>query len=119
VNAMDKINLITGLKEKGMSDVGEYMLSLMQQIDADVASLKAKQDELENTVESLTSSMDRHKEAFPNGDVHGHRIYHEKVIRTAMANEGIKHSLKGDVLQKALFLILGLAATGLGLKWVL
>lgn len=61
------------------------------------------------------------KTAFPEGDIDGHRKYHEARIKAAVAEEAFWKDLKLDVAKKGawglLLIIIGLVMVGIGAKF--
>jgi hypothetical protein len=61
------------------------------------------------------------KLAFPEGDIDGHRKYHEAKIRAAVAEEAFWKDLKLDIAKKGawglLVIIVGFVMLGIGAKF--
>ena len=61
------------------------------------------------------------KSAFPEGDLDGHRKYHEAKIKAAVAEEAFWTDLKLDVAKKGawsvLIILIGLVVLGIGAKF--
>jgi hypothetical protein len=81
-----------------VSEITEAQIALM--VEEEVERRQAKMEErLMLHMDVKFAQLQKHiSDAFPNGDPHGHRMYHEKSIRDADAWSRIK----GDVLSKFL-----------------
>lgn len=79
-----------------------------------LTAIEAKLVEIQNCVVTI-------KKAFPDGDIDGHRKYHEAKIRAAVAEEAFWTDLKLDVAKKGawgvLLVLIGLVMLGIGAKF--
>lgn len=78
-----------------------------------LANIEAKIDEITSCVASL-------KQAFPDGDIVGHRKYHEARIKAAVAEEEFWKDLKLDIAKKGawglIVIVIGLILIGISVK---
>jgi len=113
---MNRINLVALLKEAGEDELAENVFHILFNIDDEIKTLKKEFYHTKKDIDELKKALDVIHRAFPNDDIHGHRLYHEKIIRTVIANEEVKNSLKIDIVQKVTWFVVLLVIAGLGLK---
>jgi hypothetical protein len=106
---LDKVHLIACLKEANMEKVAQHAFAVIHEMDSEIKSLRRSADKLEEDIAEL-------KKAFPDTDIHGHRLYHERLIRSSFANESVKNSVKADLIQKAMMIIVIAVAAFFGIK---
>lgn len=75
---------------------------------------------LEKKIDDISDCVVAIKKAFPNGDIDGHRRYHDAAIKAAEAQERFWDDLKLDVAKKGvwgvLVIIVGLVLVGITTK---
>lgn len=130
---MDKaeIALIAALKEKGLDDVADQLLLVLDDREKRLKALEAKILEDVSRYEAASRALSHFTElelkhytelkaAFPDADLSGHRMYHEKLIKSAEAQEQFWITMKAEMLKKGFFwatiAILGMLAVGFQVK---
>ena len=75
---------------------------------------------LEKKIDDISDCVVAIKKAFPNGDIDGHRRYHDARIKAAVAEEAFWKDLKLDVAKKGAWglitIIVGLIILGISTK---
>ena len=105
---IDKVRLISSLKECN-SELSELAFLVIHDMDLEIKTMKATVDKLEKSINEIEN-------AFANGDIHGHRLYHERLIRNSFANESVKASVKTDLVQKAIYFTIAAVLAFVGIK---
>ncbi|MDP3322631.1 MAG: hypothetical protein Q8S71_03690 [Hydrogenophaga sp.] len=75
---------------------------------------------IEVKLDEITTCIASIKQAFPDGDVIGHRKYHEAKIKAAVAEEEFWKDLKLDIAKKGawglIVILIGLVLLGISVK---
>lgn len=116
MSTMNRINLVALLKEAGEHDLAENVFHILFDIDDEIKNCKKELYHVKREIEVIKENIELIRKAFPNEDIHGHRLYHDKIIRAVLANEEVKNSLKVDLVQKVTWFVILLVIAGLGLK---
>lgn len=81
---------------------------------------RAQNANIERRLFDIQQSVDLILSAFPEGDVDGHRRYHEAKIRAALAEEKFWLDLKAEAAKRGVFFVFtvlfGLILLGLSVK---
>jgi hypothetical protein len=109
MSQLDQVNLVASLKDKGLDDVARHTFSVVHDMDQRIIRIMRE-------LETLRKEMDEVAKAFPDADIHGHRLYHQKLIRESFAEENIKSSVKADIITKIILFAVAAIAAVLGLK---
>lgn len=115
--SIDHIKLLTSLKEKGFDETSEHTLNVLKDVSDQISDIKEQQKELKDSIKNLKETIDEVKDGFPSKDPHGHKAYHERVMREDLNNEKMREKIKGEILQKLFMLLTTLVITGLGIKF--
>jgi len=70
--------------------------------------------ELNDRLIKVEKEIECVQEAFPNKDPSGHRLYHERMIRQFISDENMKATVKTDLVQKAIMVLLAIVAAYFG-----
>jgi hypothetical protein len=109
MSRMDQVNLVSALKEKGLDDIANHTFAVIHDMDQRLILVMRNVEILQNEMEELAK-------AFPDSDVHGHRLYHQRLIRSSFAEENVKSAVKSDLITKMILFAVAAVATVLGLK---
>ena len=121
-----KIDLISDLRSQGFDGIAENILTILDAREKRIHELENRIEEFEHRYETVRLALDHFVKleldhyteilaAFPNGDVKGHKMYHDKLIKAAEAQEQFYLSMRNEVVKRGFFFAL-LAL--LGVIWV-
>ena len=136
-----EIALIAALKEKGLDDVADNILLILDEREQRVNELESKIKEQESRYEAasmalnhftqlefqhftesksmyddlLNMHLEHISEAFPMADPATHRAYHEKLIKSAEAQTEMYNAIRKEVIKKGFLWALVILT---GLLWV-
>lgn len=126
-----EIALIAALKQKGLDDVADQLLLVLDNREKRLKTIEDKIFEDINRYEAASLALNHFTElelkhytelkaAFPDADLSGHRMYHEKLIKSAEAQEAFWLTMKTEMFKKGFFwatvAILGMLAVGFQVK---
>lgn len=81
---------------------------------------RRSREPIDDKLHEITQCIIAIKQAFPDGDIVGHRQYHEAKIKAAIAEEAFWTDLKLDVAKKGVWgvivILVGLVMLGLSVK---
>lgn len=121
-----KIELVTELRKLGHDTIADNLLTLIELREKRIQGLEEKVVEFSNRYETVRMALDHFvktelehyteiKSAFPDGDCQGHKVYHDKLIKAAEAQEEFYVAMRNEIIKKGTwFAILAL----LGVIWV-
>ena len=131
-------DLLMALEKAGLSDIAEKVIALLDKREAQIEKLRleheamrTKQDNICDRLDKLIDSMNKHMDheeeawanflsAFPDGDVDGHRRFHDAKIVAAQNEAAFWQDMKRDIAKKGLWgllvVLVGLVITGISVK---
>lgn len=109
MSQLEQVNLVAALKEKGLDDVAKHTFAVVHDLDTRMARVM-------HDVEILQAEMEELAKAFPDADIHGHRLYHQRLIRQSFADESVRSSIKADLLTKMVLFAVAAVAAVMGIK---
>jgi hypothetical protein len=127
-----EIELIANIKQAGYDEVADSMMKVLEDHRERFNELERKDGNLEEALKGFSHALEhfaalelKHytevKDAFPNGDPIGHRMFHEKRLRAAEAEEDFWRTMKKEIVAKGLWGIIiflgGLVLMGVSVKF--
>jgi hypothetical protein len=109
MSEIDKVKLVACIRECGNPELAEHAFEVINDMDSEIKRLAKVQERILTTIEEM-------QKAFPDHDIHGHRLYHERLIRSAFANESVRSAVKADMLTKMILFAVGAMALALGIN---
>jgi len=117
---LDEFKLIAAIKDKDFDAIAEHTLIILENRSEMMSQLASQHVSILERIDKLAETVKEFEKGFPDGDVHGHRIYHERLIRNVAAQENFWNGLKSDLATKGLWavilVVVGLIVSGVGVK---
>jgi len=121
-----KIDLISDLRSHGFDGIAENILTILDAREKKIRELEDRIEEFEHRYDTVRVALDHFVklelehytevlQAFPDNDVKGHKMYHDRLIKAAEAQEQFYLSMRNEVVKRGFFFAL-LAL--LGVIWV-
>tara|TARA_R110001599_G_scaffold171353_1_gene362446 strand:+ start:463002 stop:463334 length:333 start_codon:yes stop_codon:yes gene_type:complete len=89
--------------------------ALMDAIRNLQGSFDHRHEENTSTLSALEKKVDRVLKGFPDGDPDGHRRFHEAMIRKAEAKEKFWNDMRGKLVERGIWAVIGLVLIALGI----
>jgi len=126
-----EINLVSELRTRGMSEIADAIMTILDERENRIHDLEKKVKESENRYETVSKALDHFVQlelqhyteimkAFTDNDPHGHRDYHEKLIKSAEAQAALYNTMRVELVKRGFFwgtiLLLGFLWVGFEVK---
>lgn len=120
MSEISEFKLISAIRDKNFDQIAESAMIVLEERSEMMKQLAGQHVTLLEKLERLTTAIEEFEKGFPDGDIRGHRLYHERLIRNVMAQEDFWNGLKSDLAKKGLWAVLlivvGLIIAGLSAK---
>ena len=120
MSEISEFKLISAIRDQNFDQIAESAMIVLEERAEMMKQLANQHVTLLEKLERLTQAIEEFEKGFPQGDIHGHRLYHERLIRNVVAKEDFWNGLKSDLAKKGLWAVLlvtvGLIVAGLGAK---
>jgi hypothetical protein len=105
------------MRENRINEAAEHLLEVLHDINTNIENAQIHRTEILEKLEKIEKELEQIKNAFPSGDPHGHRAYHEKMMREQEHSTKIKEQIFKEVVQKGILIVISLIVGALGLKF--
>lgn len=115
--AFSKVELVAKLREKGLVEIAESVFEVIHHNDENIGNVKDDVRMLKQALIDIECEIEDLKKGFPDENIYGHRLYHEKQIRAHLSDEKVKSDLKKDMIMKMIMFVVGLVVAGIAAKY--
>lgn len=114
---LEHVKLITAMREKKIDEAAEHLLEVLHEINENIESAKLHRTEILDDLKKVQKEIDYVRRGFPLEDPHGHRAYHEKMMREEEHHIKMKEQIVKEVIQKGVIIGITLVIGVLGLQF--